>query len=131
VTWYASTDQDGLKTETLLAIYKEPREPRSLVPALPPSGVIVVLRLPNGATSEIVVAESDGDAAKIKISDGSIWSIARLRNAELPYPPPDCPSSDDLRLVRRFEKGGSGSSGLKFKRPAADAASVGLRWLHA
>ena len=43
----------------------------------------------------------------------------------------DCPSADDLRLVRRFEKGGSGSSGLEFKRPAADAASGGLRWLHA
>src|SRR5215467_5693261 len=36
----------------------------------------------------------------------------------------DCPSSDDLRLVRRFVKGGSGSSGLEFKRPATDAASV-------
>ena len=42
-----------------------------------------------------------------------------------------CPSSDNLRLVRRFEKGGSGSSGLEFKRPAADAASGGLRWLYA
>ena len=42
-----------------------------------------------------------------------------------------CPSSDDLRLVRRFVKGGSGSSGLEFKRPATDAASVGWRWLHA
>jgi ferritin-like metal-binding protein YciE len=40
-----------------------------------------------------------------------------------------CPSSDNLRLVRRFEKGGSGSSGLEFKRPASDAASGGLRWL--
>ena len=38
-----------------------------------------------------------------------------------------CPSADNLRLVRRFEKGGSGSSGLEFRRPAADAASVGLR----
>jgi len=28
-----------------------------------------------------------------------------------------------LGLIRRFEKGGSGSSGLEFKRPAADAAS--------
>ena len=35
-----------------------------------------------------------------------------------------CPSSDDLSLVRRFVKGGSGSSGLEFK-PATDAASVG------
>jgi len=43
----------------------------------------------------------------------------------------DCPSADDLRLIRRFEKGGSGSSGLEFKRPAADAASGGLRWLYA
>jgi putative tryptophan/tyrosine transport system substrate-binding protein len=42
-----------------------------------------------------------------------------------------CPSSDDLRPIRRFEKGGSGSSGLEFKRPAADAASGGLRWLYA
>jgi len=42
-----------------------------------------------------------------------------------------CPSSDDLRLVRRFEKGGSGSSGLKFKRHTAGAASGGLRWLQA
>jgi uncharacterized protein len=44
---------------------------------------------------------------------------------------PHCPSADDLRLSRRFEKGGSGSSGLEFKRPAADAASGGLRWLYA
>jgi branched-chain amino acid transport system permease protein len=44
---------------------------------------------------------------------------------------PGCPSADDLRLIRRFEKGGSGSSGLEFKRPAADAASGGLRWLYA
>ena len=40
---------------------------------------------------------------------------------------PDCPSADNLRLVRRFAKRGSGSSGLEFRRPAADAASVGLR----
>jgi C4-dicarboxylate-specific signal transduction histidine kinase len=39
----------------------------------------------------------------------------------------DCPSADNLRLVRRFAKRGSGSSGLEFRRPAADAASVGLR----
>jgi hypothetical protein len=25
----------------------------------------------------------------------------------------DCPSSDDLRLIRHFEKGGSGSSGVR------------------
>jgi 3-keto-5-aminohexanoate cleavage enzyme len=24
-----------------------------------------------------------------------------------------CPSSDDLRLIRHFEKGGSGSSGVR------------------
>ena len=38
-----------------------------------------------------------------------------------------CSSSDNLRLIRHFEKGGSGSSGLEFKRPAVDAASGGLR----
>lgn len=42
-----------------------------------------------------------------------------------------CPLSDNLRLVRRFEKGGSGSSGLEFMRPAADAASGGLRLSYA
>jgi adenylate cyclase len=40
----------------------------------------------------------------------------------------ECPSSDNLRQIRRFEKRGSGSSGLEFKRPAVDAASGGLRW---
>jgi hypothetical protein len=50
---------------------------------------------------------------------------------QLDYYSAECPSADNLRLVRRFEKGGSGSSGLEFKRPAADAASGGLRWLHA
>ena len=25
----------------------------------------------------------------------------------------DCPSSDNLRLIRHFEKGGSGSSGVR------------------
>jgi hypothetical protein len=43
----------------------------------------------------------------------------------------ECPSADNLRLVRRLEKGGSGSSGLEFKRPAADAASGGWQWLYA
>ena len=38
-----------------------------------------------------------------------------------------CPSSDDLRPIRHFENGGSGSSGLEFRRPAADAASDGLQ----
>ena len=42
-----------------------------------------------------------------------------------------CPSSDNLRLIRQFEKGGSGSSGLEFKRPAVGAASDGLRWWQA
>ena len=40
-----------------------------------------------------------------------------------------CPSSGNLRLIRYFEKRGSGSSGLEFKRPAVGAASDGLRWL--
>src|SRR5882762_10444850 len=39
-----------------------------------------------------------------------------------------CSLSDNLRLIRHFEKGGSGSSGLEFKRPAVGAASDGLRW---
>jgi hypothetical protein len=43
----------------------------------------------------------------------------------------NCPSSDDLRLIGRFEKGGSGSSGVKVRLPAADAASGDLRWCRA
>ena len=43
----------------------------------------------------------------------------------------DCPSSDDMRLIRHFEKGGSAHQGLEFKRPAVDAASDGLRWWQA
>src|SRR5258705_7071033 len=53
VTWYASTDQDGLKTETLLAIYKEPREPRSLVPALPLPASSLFYAYPTGLLAKL------------------------------------------------------------------------------
>ncbi|MCZ8036378.1 MAG: response regulator [Novosphingobium sp.] len=39
-----------------------------------------------------------------------------------------CPSSDDLRLLRRLRNGGSGSSGFEVMRPAGDAASVSAGW---
>jgi GAF domain-containing protein len=38
-----------------------------------------------------------------------------------------CPSSDDLRHVAGFQKGGSGSSVIEITRHAVDAASDGLR----
>jgi hypothetical protein len=38
-----------------------------------------------------------------------------------------CSSSDNLRLIGHFEKGGFGSSGVEVKRPACGAASGGLR----
>jgi adenylate cyclase len=38
-----------------------------------------------------------------------------------------CPSADNLRLLSRFRNGGSGSSGLEFMQPAADAASCDWR----
>ena len=38
-----------------------------------------------------------------------------------------CPSSDDLRHIAGFRKGGSGSSVNKIMRHAVDAASDGLR----
>ena len=38
-----------------------------------------------------------------------------------------CPSSDDLRHIAGFQKGGSGSSVIEIKRHAVDAASAGLR----
>ena len=39
----------------------------------------------------------------------------------------ECPSSDDLRHIAGFRKGGSGSSVIKIMRHAVDAASDGLR----
>jgi NAD-dependent SIR2 family protein deacetylase len=38
-----------------------------------------------------------------------------------------CPSSDDLRHIAGFQKGGSGSSEIEIMRHAVDAASDGLR----
>jgi hypothetical protein len=38
-----------------------------------------------------------------------------------------CPSSDDLRQIAGFQKGGSGSSMIEIMRHAVDAASDGLR----
>jgi hypothetical protein len=38
-----------------------------------------------------------------------------------------CPSSDDLRHVAGFQKGGSGSCVIEIMRHAVDAASDGLR----
>ena len=39
-----------------------------------------------------------------------------------------CPSSDDLRHIAGFRKGGFGSSVIEIMRHAVDAASDGLRW---
>jgi uncharacterized protein (DUF2252 family) len=39
----------------------------------------------------------------------------------------ECPSSDDLRHVAGFQKGGSGSSVIEIMRHAVDVASDGLR----
>jgi hypothetical protein len=52
---------------------------------------------------------------------------AHLTALKKANPRQPCPSADNLRPIRRFAKRGSGSSGLEFRRPAADAASVGLR----
>ena len=38
-----------------------------------------------------------------------------------------CPSSDDLRHIAGFRKGGSGSCVIEIMRHAVDAASDGLR----
>jgi hypothetical protein len=57
-----------------------------------------------------VSTSSFGGGACTNLFDGSATSV--------------CPSSDNLRHFGQFSKGGSGSSGLEFKRLAADAASV-------
>jgi ABC-type nitrate/sulfonate/bicarbonate transport system substrate-binding protein len=77
--------------------------------------------------------EKAGIDLTIETGKGSGVSSLKVGSGGSPFGIADlaCPSADDLRLIRRFEKGGSGSSGLEFKRPAADAASGGLRWLYA
>jgi hypothetical protein len=39
--------------------------------------------------------------------------VARFRQVALDKPTAHCSSSDNLRLIRHFEKGGSGSSGVR------------------
>ena len=70
-------------------------------------------------TCPVALFPATSDAEKISFNQINKKTGHRIRYLRV-----DCPSSDDLRLVRRFVKGGSGSSGLEFKRPATDAASV-------
>ena len=51
-----------------------------------------------------------------------MWPLARQVQAFC-----DCPSSDELRHIAGFQKGGSGSSVIEIMRHAVDAASDGLR----
>jgi hypothetical protein len=41
-----------------------------------------------------------------------LWKLNPAHEGEI-RPMSDCPSSDNLRLIRRFEKRGSGSSGVR------------------
>jgi hypothetical protein len=50
--------------------------------------------------SDLTTSESSGDP-------GIVAGTRRIPDEA------DCPSSDNLRLIRRFEKGGSGSSGVR------------------
>jgi DNA-binding transcriptional LysR family regulator len=88
-------------------------------------GIDVAFRSGSLADSALV-AKKIGQARRLVMATPAYFA----KHGE-PKSPAECPSADDLRLIRRFEKGGSGSSGLEFKRPAADAASGGLRWLYA
>ena len=46
----------------------------------------------------------------------------------IPFDRGDCPSSDDLRHIAGFEKGGSGSSTVVIMRHAVGAANDDFRW---
>jgi predicted nucleic acid-binding protein len=83
-----------------------------------------------------IQAADDGDltaaleavrAHRLPFWDAMLWASAQRAGVRCLLTE-DCPSSDDLRLIRRLANGCSGSSGLEFKRPAVDAASDGLRW---
>ena len=83
-----------------------------------------------------VVAEPDNSAAH----DANAWVFyakgnGRRRSPRLTprsltiqtTPRPTCPSSDDLRHIAGFQKGGSGSSVIEIMRHVVDAASDGWR----
>jgi two-component sensor histidine kinase len=79
-------------------------------------GAIRIELSPSDAAVNCIVADNGSLPTRLKPARG-LQMVSDLVEG--------CPSSDDLRLVRRFVKGGSGSSGLEFKRLATDAASVG------
>ena len=53
--------------------------------------------------------------------------LTRLIPCPCPAARGGCPSSDDLRHIAGFQKGGSGSSAVEIMRHAVDAVSDGLR----
>ncbi|MCS3481933.1 hypothetical protein M2212_008779 [Bradyrhizobium elkanii] len=73
-------------------------------------------------------AAADKKAADLVAAEKAAAEKAAAEQAAAAQAAADCPSSDNLRLIRLFAKRGSGSSGLEFKQPAVDAASGGLRW---
>ena len=71
----------------------------------------------------------DGWVQTANSNTGS-WGYQTLLAAYSANSPIDgynCPSSDDLRHIAGFRKGGSGSSVIEIMRHAVDAASDGLR----
>ncbi len=84
---------------------------------LPQSDACFVKAYPRETTEAFL----DGHVSAFAFFDGVPLSILYDNTTRA------CPSSDDLRPGVGFRNGGSGSSGLKVRRPARDAASGGGR----
>ena len=69
----------------------------------------------------------DGAKALSKAIQATFGQTVAIQRCQI-HKTRNCPSSDDLRLLRRLRNGGSGSSEFEVMRPAADAASVSVGW---
>jgi hypothetical protein len=79
--------------------------------------------------AEVTLSRDDW-VARVARAKEQADKLIVARMAGLPPEPvagSGCSSSDNLRLIGHFEKGGFGSSGVEVKRPACGAASGGLR----
>lgn len=83
---------------------------------------------PVNQTSQVSIAaatQSDARPTRAEtIPSGKTLADCREKWIETRKKVKKCPSADNSRQLRQFSQGGSGSSGLGFRRLASDAASV-------
>jgi hypothetical protein len=82
MSWIAVTDQGQIGAGTVLGIFEEPWGPNLPVNPLP-SGAVLAIRLPNGATAKIDVIEVTASEAIIQLSNQAKWRIAKVAPKEI------------------------------------------------